>query len=313
MADSLILGASAAMRDVVDLARRAAETPATVLLLGESGTGKEVLARRVHGWSRRAAGPLVAVNCAALAPELLESELFGHERGAFTGAEERRIGRFEAATGGTLFLDEIAELPLHLQAKLLRVLQEREVTRVGGTGGVPVDVRIIAATNRDLSREVEAGCFREDLFYRLDVVTLVVPPLRDRVGDIGPLTEHLLDRVAGDLGCRRPVLSAAALSALQRYDWPGNVRELRNVLERAAVLSRDGSIGPRELPVDLVDADLVGSSIRPLADAVADFKRRYIQNALDACGGSQTTAAGRLGMHQSNLSRLMKSLGLSSA
>jgi two-component system response regulator FlrC len=239
---------SAAMREVLLAADDVAPTPTTVLLLGESGTGKELLARHLHARSGRR-GPWVAVNCAALPAELLESELFGHEKGAFTGASERRQGRFEQADGGTLLLDEVSELPLGLQAKLLRVLQEREVDRVGGRQPVRVDVRIVATSNRDLAEMVRAGAFRSDLYYRLHVFPIVLPPLRERPEDVAPLAERLLAEAARDLGRPAPALAAEAVELLRRHPFPGNVRELRNLLERALVRCRGPALEPRHLAV----------------------------------------------------------------
>jgi DNA-binding NtrC family response regulator len=232
----LVVGESSRMREVVQVAERAAASDATVLLGGESGTGKEVIARTIHAASPRADGPFVAVNCAALSAELLESELFWHEKGAFTGAVRAKAGRLELAAGGTLFLDEIGELKPALQAKLLRVLQEREFERVGGTRTLKTDVRVVAATNRDLEAAVAAGEFRQDLYYRLKVVALRLPPLRDRREDIRPLAAHFLSRFAQDAGRPTPRLDDSAAALLEDYAWPGNVRELANVLERAVVL-----------------------------------------------------------------------------
>jgi two-component system response regulator FlrC len=238
---------SAAMRTLLEAAADVAPTHTTVLLTGESGTGKEVLARWLHRNSPRARGPWVAVNCAALPADLLESELFGHEKGSFTGAGDRRVGRIEQADNGTLLLDEISEMPLPLQAKLLRVLQEREVDRVGGARPVPVDVRVIATTNRDLAQMVAAGLFRQDLFYRLDVFPLALPPLRDRREDLPELAAAILDRVAAAHGRPAPVLDGSALRALQAARLPGNVRELGNLLERALVRCRGGVISSAAL------------------------------------------------------------------
>ena len=238
---------SAAMRALLEAASDVAPTHTTVLLTGESGTGKEVLARWLHRNSPRARGPWVAVNCAALPADLLESELFGHEKGSFTGAGDRRVGRIEQADQGTLLLDEISEMPLPLQAKLLRVLQEREVDRVGGARPVPVDVRVIATTNRDLSQMVAAGLFRQDLYYRLDVFPLALPPLRERREDLPELAAAILDRVASAHGRAAPVLDGPALRALQSARLPGNVRELGNLLERALVRCRGGVISAAAL------------------------------------------------------------------
>jgi two-component system response regulator FlrC len=239
---------SAAMREVLLAADDVAATPTTVLLLGESGTGKELLARHLHARSGRR-GPWVAVNCAALPADLLESELFGHEKGAFTGASERRQGRFEQAEGGTLLLDEISELPLGLQAKLLRVLQEREVDRVGGRQPVKVDVRIVATTNRDLADMVRRGEFRSDLYYRLHVFPIVLPPLRERPEDLGPLAARLVAEAAQALGRPAPAIADDALELLLRHPFPGNVRELRNALERALVRCRGPVLEPRHLEI----------------------------------------------------------------
>jgi Nif-specific regulatory protein len=309
----LVVGSSAAMQEVLRLARNVAPAHTTVLLLGESGTGKEVLARALHQWSPRAEHPFVAVNCVALTPELLESELFGHERGAFTGAFTQKKGKFELADGGTIFLDEIGDLALTLQAKLLRVLQEKEFQRVGGMKDIRVDVRIVAATNRDLRRAVRAGAFREDLYYRLNVVTIVLPPLRERPEDIPLLLDHFVAHYCHEI-------DPAAREALLAYRWPGNVRELQNVIERAVVLSPGPMITIRDLPAEirtpsaevedtLTQAETIDANL-PLAEAVEIFKRVRIQRALAAAGGNQTKAAQLLGMPRSNLSRVMRVLGL---
>jgi len=248
-APPLPVASSAAMREVLQAAGDVAASPTTVLLLGESGTGKELLARSLHARSQRP-GPWVAVNCAALPAELLESELFGHERGAFTGAGERRAGRFEQAQRGTLVLDEVSELPLPLQAKLLRVLQEREVDRIGGQRPIPVDVRVIATSNRDLGEMVRRGLFRSDLFYRLNVFPITLPPLRSRREDVPELASELLAELAAELGRTAPRLDEGALAALAAHSFPGNVRELRNVLERALVRCRGTVLGAGDLALD---------------------------------------------------------------
>jgi two-component system response regulator FlrC len=258
------------MREVLEAAADVAATPTTVLLLGESGTGKELLARHLHARSGRA-GPWVAVNCAALPAVLLESELFGHERGAFTGASERRQGRFEQADGGTLLLDEISELPLALQAKLLRVVQEREVDRIGGRAPVKVDVRLIATTNRDLAEMVRAGQFRSDLYYRLHVFPIVVPPLRQRADDVPALAEALVAEAAGALGRAPPALAPEAISALRRHPFPGNVRELRNVIERALVRCRGPVLEARHL---LLGPAVAGPSPASLASSCSELEPR---------------------------------------
>jgi transcriptional regulator with GAF, ATPase, and Fis domain len=316
----LILGPSGTMQGVLDLARTAAESSSTVLLLGESGTGKEVVARAIHQWSARATGPFVAVNCTALSAELLESELFGHERGSFTGAIAQRKGRFEIADGGTLFLDEIGDLAPTLQAKLLRALQDREFQRVGGEKTIRVDVRIVAATNRDLREAVRSRTFREDLYYRLNVITIELPPLRERVEDVPGLVEHFVQHFCNEMKRPHLTVSKDALDCLCAYPWPGNVRELQNAIERAIVLSKGPEIRVAELPRDIRDPLPMPAAANGGGDGVPDdlelreaidaFTRLRIERCLAAAGGSQTEAARRLGLPQSNLSRLMKRLGL---
>jgi two-component system, response regulator FlrC len=299
---------SAAMREALLAASEVAAAPTTVLLLGESGTGKEVLARFIHARSPRAAGPWVAVNCAALPADLLESELFGHERGAFTGASERRAGKFEQASGGTLLLDEISELPLPLQAKLLRAIQEREVDRVGGQRPVPVDVRIVGTSNRDLAAMVRDGAFRSDLYYRLNVFPIVIPPLRDRAADVAPLAERLLADAAEALGRERPAISQAARDSLLAHPFPGNVRELRNLLERAAVRCRSGSIEPWHLGLPGSALSVAGGAAEARPSGAVPFlppdvpidlgalERLAIEEALRRVGGNRTHAAKLLGI-----------------
>jgi DNA-binding NtrC family response regulator len=310
----LVVGAASRMREVVRLAERAARSDATVLLTGESGTGKEVLARTIHATSLRAEGPFVAVNCAALSAELLESELFGHEKGAFTGAVRTKPGRLEMAAGGSLFLDEIGELRPALQSKLLRVLQEREFERVGGTRTIKADVRIVAATNRNLETAVTAGEFRQDLYYRVKVVELRLPALRDRREDIRPLALHFLARFAGDAARVTPRLDERAAALLEDYAWPGNVRELANVLERAVALGDGDVITVDDLPEELHEGALATSSAAAAAagadyhDAVTTAKRAILREALRAECGHQTRAAKRLGLTQPYLARLMKNL-----
>ena len=280
-----------AMEPVVKALRKVAPTTATVLLLGDSGTGKEVSARAVHSWSPRAGAPFVAVNCAALSEQLLESELFGHEKGAFTGATARRQGRIELADGGTFFLDEVGELKLDLQAKLLRVLEERRFERVGGNQTIEVDVRWVAATNRDLLSMVDAGEFREDLYHRLAVFPVSLPPLRDRPEDIEPLTRVLLGEIAADIGKPQLRISDTALRVLQNAELRGNVRGLRNALERAAILA-DDEIGPEHFA-------LPGAAPRASsgdATSLDDIEKQAILGALDAVGGHRKKAAERLGI-----------------
>jgi transcriptional regulator with GAF, ATPase, and Fis domain len=300
----------------LEVLRAAAASNATILLLGESGVGKEVAARAVHRWSSRRGRAFVAINCVALSPALLESELFGHEKGAFTGATQRRAGRFEVAEGGTLFLDEIGDLSPDLQAKLLRVLQEREYQRVGNDATVRADVRVLAATNRDLAAAVEAGQFRADLYYRLNVVSVTLPPLRERPEDLRPLASHFLARFCAEQKRRPMTIDPEAMALIQRYGWPGNLRELANVLERATVLVPGDKVRPEDLPAELRQPARARAAVAPappeasLADALRDFKRSYVRAALEACEGNQLRAAARLGLHPGNLSRLMKELGL---
>lgn len=316
----LVVGLSTAMREAIQLARMAATRPTTVLLLGESGTGKEVVARAIHQWSPRSEQPFVAVNCTALTPELLESELFGHEKGAFTGAVAQKKGRFELADGGTIFLDEIGDLALNLQVKLLRVLQEREFQRVGGTKDIRVDVRIIAATNRDLRQAIQRGAFREDLYYRLNVVAITLPPLRDRREDIPLLAQYFVDHYCREVNRPSMVITADVMEHLQAYSWPGNVRELQNTIERAVVLASGPAISLADLPSETHKRSEAKEKTKgriieidetlPLSEAIEVFTRERVLQALQASCGSQTEAARRLGLPQSNLSRLMKRLGM---
>ncbi|MBI3107440.1 MAG: sigma-54-dependent Fis family transcriptional regulator [Candidatus Rokubacteria bacterium] len=305
-----IIGDSGRMQEVLSLVRRVAGSDATVLIRGESGTGKELIARAIHHASPRAAGPLVAVNCAALPEGLLESELFGHEKGAFTGAAASRKGRFELADGGSIFLDEIGDLPLHLQVKLLRVLQERQFERVGGTRTIPVNVRVLAATHRNLEALVREGRFRDDLYYRINVVTLLLPPLRERREDLPPLIEHFLTRFAGKNGKTIRGLTREARDALLRYDYPGNVRELENLIERAVVLTRDEVIGKSDLPLSLDEQGPEGEAPAGLVAAVEGLERRMIRDALSRAGGVQTRAAELLGISERVLRYKLRKYGL---
>ena len=298
------------MRRVLATARQAAESTATVLLTGESGTGKNVLARAIHGWSPRSAGPFVVVACTTLADHLLESELFGHVRGAFTGAWKDHPGRLQTAHGGTLFLDEIGDLPLELQSKLLRFLEDRRFERVGDTTTREVDVRIVAATNRDLGAEVQAGRFRQDLFYRLNVIGITLPPLRGRPEDLPSLVDHVL----ATLGARhrRPGVSMepAARAALLAYSWPGNVRELVNALERALVLSSDGAVRATDLPDHVVEPAAAPSPAIARGDVSLDeLERRHVRAVL-ADSATLEEAAARLGINPTTLWRMRKRWGL---
>jgi two-component system, NtrC family, response regulator AtoC len=304
-----IIGESTKLREAIEVAQKVAATASTVLLLGESGCGKEVFARWIHHWSPRAQGPFIAVNCVALRDELLESELFGHEKGAFTGAHEMRQGKFEIANGGTIFLDEIGDFKPELQAKLLRVLQEREFERVGGNKRIHVDIRVIAATNRDLHQEVRDGHFREDLFFRLNVVSISLPPLRERKEDIPLLSEFFLKRYCSRFNKCRMKISTAAMDHLMRYNWPGNIRELANLIERAVILANGPNITPEDLPLLRINHpdhdDLHGLSYH---DAVRRYQKQVIREALQSSGGNQSKAADQLGLQRTYLSRLIKKL-----
>jgi len=283
-----------------------AESDVTVLVTGESGTGKDLIARALHQKSQRARKRFVAVNCVAVPEHLIESELFGHEKGAFTGAIERRIGKFELAHGGTLFLDEVGGMRLEMQAKLLRVLQEREIERVGGERTIKVDVRIISATNADLRELVKAKAFREDLFYRLNVVPIYMPPLRARKGDIPLLVDHFLAKYNRQFNRQVRGFSPAALEVLQAYDWPGNVRELQNVVERLVVISKHAVIQLRDLPLDLRSAqaplaERLSEEERDLREALQQFERDYIRRVLERTHWNQTAAARILGIHRNTM------------
>jgi len=325
-----IIGSAPNFRRALDIAMRAAATPATILIEGESGVGKEVLAQAIHRASPRHAGPLVTVNCAAIPANLVESELFGHERGAFTGAFERRPGLFANADGGTIFLDEIGDLPTDAQAKLLRVLQSGEVRPIGAATPRQVSVRVIAATNRRLSEDVARGRFREDLFYRLAVVPVTLPPLRGRRDDIAPLTDHMLERIARQLGLSRLTIEAAAIRLLEAFEWPGNVRQLHNVLFRAAIFCRDGVLtaadfphlrGASALPQPAANDDAPAQAtvppgsvalfgpdghVRPIDDIEADL----IRMAIGHYRGRMTEVARRLRIGRSTLYRKLGEMGI---
>jgi transcriptional regulator with PAS, ATPase and Fis domain len=300
------------MRRVYDLVRRIADTTATVLISGESGTGKELIARAIHRQGNRRDRPFVAVNCAALPAELLESELFGHERGAFTGAYARKLGKFEVAHTGTLFLDEVGMLRLDLQPKLLRALQEREIERVGGGRSIQVDARIVAASNTDLSQAVAAGCFRKDLYYRLNVVPIAVAPLRERRADVAPLARHFLAKYARQFGKAVTDLSPGALDVLERYHWPGNVRELENIVARSVALAAEPLVQLDQIPLDIAFAPLEAAPEDQLNLRAArqGVERQLVLRALDRASGNRTVAARLLGMHRNTLLVKLAQLGL---
>jgi len=316
-----IIGEGAALIDATRQIQKAAPTDATVLLLGESGTGKELFARAIHQLSPRKKGPFVAINCAAIPENLLENELFGHEKGAYTGAVSAKLGRVESADRGTLFLDEIGDLSPALQAKMLRVLQDRTFERVGGTKTLKVDIRVVAATNRDLRAAATAGRFREDLYFRLAVVTVAIPPLRERTADILPLARHFLERFRRELGRDALQFSDAAVATMRAYRWPGNVRELENAVERAAILCEGDGIEPRHLALETgpaptsLDAlakwfDLSGT-LDEVASAVHDrIESLLIHRALQDAGGNKTRAAETLGVNYKRLLARIKELGL---
>jgi transcriptional regulator with GAF, ATPase, and Fis domain len=309
--DHNLIGEGPRMKEVYQFLSRVAPTDSNVLLQGESGTGKELAARAIHRNSPRSSKPFLPINCAAIPENLLESELFGHERGAFTGAVAQKKGRLELANGGVVFLDEIGELALALQVKLLRVLQEREFERVGGMRPISVDIRLIAATNRDLGEAVKTGAFRKDLFYRLNVLSLVMPPLRDRREDIPMLADHFVNRYIQKSPMRTKKLSPEAMTCLVNYDWPGNVRELENALERALVLSLSDVIQPEDLPESILEKGLTGTTEgATYHDQVKELKKRLILNALQDTKRNYTEAARLLGVHVNYLHRLIRNLDL---
>lgn len=301
----LVIGKSKAMQEVMNMVRRVAPTDSTVLIVGESGTGKELLARAIHRRSKRANGPFKAINCGAIPEQLWESELFGHVRGAFTGAVATKRGIIEEANGGTFFLDEIAEIPPHIQVKLLRFLQEKRIRRVGDTKEIEVDVRVIAATNRDLREEIKAGRFREDLYYRLNVISIFVPPLRERPEDISFLALYFLYKYRKEFGKEVWDISKDAMEMLLRYHWPGNVRELENVIQRAVILSEGSIIMPRDLPQELA----LSGSLPPRSSnsgrikTLREVEAEYISDVIRMCNGNMSMAAKLLGISRSSLYR----------
>ncbi len=311
---TIVGGEALSMKEFRENLERVAATDATVLLTGETGTGKELAARAIWNDGKRASGPFIVVNCATLSETLLESDLFGHEKGAFTGAISAKRGMLEEADGGTLFLDEVGELPLPIQAKLLRVIEYGEFQRVGATIKRKSDVRIVAASNRDLEQEVAEGGFRTDLYHRLNVVKLLLPPLRDRMEDLTGIVDHHLRRLSTELGRPVQVLPEEVWTRMRSYDWPGNIREVRNVLERALVLSPDGTIRPVDVPETGASGEMEGPAGipigTPLTEALEQYKKWMVDRTLEACNGNQTRAAGMLGMHRSSLNRLLKDLDL---
>jgi two-component system response regulator HydG len=306
-AEQPIIGQSPSLRATLDVIRQAAPSSATVLLLGESGTGKELFARALHEHSPRSAGPFVPINCAAIPETILESELFGYERGAFTGAVQRKEGRMERAQGGTLFLDEVGELTPAVQVKLLRFLQEGEIERLGGTGAIKVDCRVVAATNQDLQQRVREGRFRDDLFYRLNVIQVTLPPLRDRIEDIPLLADHFIARYAAKNGKSIRGFTRPALDALEAYPWPGNVRELEHAVERAVVLSRGDEIDPDDLPESVRSSQAARAAGLPgavegrtltvsLGTTMEEIELRVIRETLRQTKGDKNLAAQLLGI-----------------
>jgi DNA-binding NtrC family response regulator len=312
-----IVSNSKQMNEQLTMAKQAASSSVTVLLLGETGTGKEVVARAIHRWSPRSTKPFIAVNCAAFPENLLENELFGHEKGAFTGALKREPGKIEIAEGGTLFLDEIGDMPLTMQSHLLRILQDRKFYRVGGTQEVRTDVRFIAATNKDLKQAIDQGTFRKDLYFRLAVITIALPPLRERIEDLPTLVDHFLNRPSNVGLCRRLALSDEAFQALQRYPWPGNVRELENVLTRALILCPGDTVGPNHLSLSAATTSATATppvNQEPAPDAPScsyhksmdAYSQTLIETALRRNGWNQTKAAAELGLQRTYLTKLLR-------
>jgi two-component system, NtrC family, response regulator AtoC len=307
----LVIGESVEMKHAVDVAKKAASSNATVLLLGESGTGKEIFARAIHNWSEKKDRPFIAINSVGLSKELLESELFGHEQGAFTGAHRRKTGKIELAHGGTIFFDEIGDVSQELQAKLLRFLQEREFERVGGVTPVSVDVRIIAATNRNLERFVKEGRFRDDLYYRLNVVAIHLPPLRERRKDIAVLLHYFLRKHSVAVGRNVTAISQEALRKLEAYDWPGNVRELANVIERAVVLGAGPTVTLDDVPGRIAAGwTTPAPAVQSYREGLEAARKELLLKALATTHGNRSAAAKLLGLEAKYFLKLMKSLGI---
>ncbi len=307
----LIIGQSNKIAEATETARKAAASNATVLLLGESGTGKEIFARAIHNWSERKERPFVAINCVGLSKELLESELFGHEKGAFTGANQLKKGKMELANGGTVFLDEIGDVSPELQTKLLRFLQEREFDRVGGRAPIRVNVRIVAATNRELENAVAEGRFREDLYHRLNVIPITLPPLRERTEDIPALAQHFMRRYARESKKKFLEITSEGMAKLSAYAWPGNVRELANTIERAVVLGRGPEISVKDLPSRFIGTDSrVTPDTRSYRAAMETARRELVSQALEQSNGNRAAAAKALGLHEKYFLRLIKTLAI---
>jgi DNA-binding NtrC family response regulator len=314
-----LIAKSEEMREVLGVVARVASSKASVLILGESGTGKEMIARAIHDGSPRSDKPFVAVNIAAIPETLIESELFGHEKGSFTGAATRHIGRFERASGGTLFIDEIGDMPLQSQVKLLRVLQEGKIERVGGDTQIPINIRVVAATHRNLDVQIKEGEFREDLFYRLNVVRLTIPPLRERKTDIPSLVEHFIKRYSRINEKEVLNIDPKALDSLMKYSWPGNVRELENCVESALVLTRNNIIGYKDLPMTVRNESAVSEGecfpgddkTIPLPQRIDNFEKYVILSTLEESGGNRTETARRLGMSDKNIRDRLKRWGIS--
>lgn len=311
--DFTIIGRSKKMQEILEMVKKVASTSATVLILGESGTGKELIAKALHFLSDRRDKPYVKVNCAAIPENLLESELFGYEKGAFTGAISKKIGKFERADGGTIFLDEIGDMGLNLQAKLLRVLQEKELERLGGIDPIKIDVRIIAATNKNLEEMVRDGAFREDLYYRLKVVPIYVPPLRERKEDIPLLVDYFLDKYSKEFGKVKPGISEDAMDIIKEYDWPGNIRELENTIERILILNSGNVISKEMLPYEIIGNKNLNSKFFKLPDEginLEDLEKNLILQALEKAEGNQTKAAKLLGISRYTLIYRMEKYGI---
>ena len=314
--DRRIIGESAAVSNLRDQIRRVAPSNSTVLVTGENGTGKELAARMIHLLSRRSARPMIEVNCAAIPEELIESALFGHEKGAFTGAYEKHKGKFDSANGGTLFLDEIGDMSNRTQAKILRIIQEQVFERVGGSHPVEVDVRIVAATNKDLQKEMELGRFRQDLYHRLNVIPIFVPPLRDRLDDIPLLVENFANEIASESALGKKKIDSSIYPILQEYSWPGNIRELRNLIERLIIMTPGNVIGPGDLPADFKNVlqkengETAYLQCGNLEEARSCFERDYLHRKLEENGWNVSLTAARVGLERTHLHRKMKILGI---